>query len=197
MPTLQNFKSLCPRQKAGAIGQAGTIGLLMGSFNPAHHGHLHISNVARKQLHLNHIWWLITPHNPLKDKHDLQPLASRISAAQKIAHNHDIQIAAPEQIFANHYSVQTILYLQRAFPNNRFILLMGSDNLYQLPQWYQAKKLLKLIQIAVIRRPLQHYPALLRFRKQLKHSARNSHHGLIAINSNINHISATSIRQHT
>ncbi len=194
MPTLQDFKSLCPPK------QAGTIGLLMGSFNPAHHGHLHISNVARKHLHLNHIWWLVTPHNPMKNKQDLQPLADRISMAQKITDKLDIQISAPEQIFDHHYSVQTILYLKRAFPNNRFILLMGSDNLYQLPQWYQAKKLLNMIEIAVIRRPLQHYPALLRFRKQLKHSARfscqgNRQHGITAINSNINQISATSIRQ--
>ena len=174
----------------------------MGSFNPAHHGHLHISNVARKHLHLNHIWWLVTPHNPMKNKQDLQPLADRISMAQEITENHKIHIAAPEQIFDHQYSVQTILYLKRAFPNNRFILLMGSDNLYQLPQWYQAKKLLKMIEIAVIKRPLQHYPALLRFRKQLKHTARFSHHrnhhqGITAINSNINPISATSIRQQT
>ncbi len=184
------------------------IGLLMGSFNPAHQGHLHLSQQARKTLRLQQIWWLVTPLNPLKNKHDLQPLTDRITHAQNITQDTKyIKVAAPEQIFRKNYTWYSLAWLQYAFPQYQFILLMGSDNLYQLPRWHKAQRVMSLMPIAISRRDTHHYPALLRFHGKLqglKHRRNCSIVGnifkknknLIYIDGATHQASATMIRYH-
>ncbi len=186
------------------------IGLLMGSFNPAHQGHIHLSNRAQKTLHLQQIWWLVTPHNPLKNKDDLQPLADRINMAKNITQHiqmPNIKVTAPEQIFTKNYTAHSLAWLIKALPAYQFILLMGSDNLCQLPRWHRADKIIKQLPIAIIRRQDYHYPALLRFRGKLqglKHQRNYSIVGkscqdatkLIYIDGTTHHASATKIRSH-
>ena len=73
----------------GAIALRGQrIGLLGGSFNPAHAGHVHISQAALRRLRLDAVWWLVSPQNPLKSAADMAPLARRLSTAKALTAAH-------------------------------------------------------------------------------------------------------------
>ncbi len=177
----------------------------MGSFNPAHQGHIHISIMAKYRLRLKNIWWFITPQNPFKHAYDLAPIETRLAQAQKITKQYapfPIEIATPETIFQQQYSFQTLKTLKRAFPHQQFFLLIGSDNLYELPQWHHASQIMKQLPIAIIRRDDYHYPSLLRFRGKLQGLNRYDNsfivkhrHKLIYLDGKTHPTSSTLIRQ--
>jgi nicotinate-nucleotide adenylyltransferase len=137
----------------GAVKAGLRIGLLGGSFNPAHRGHLHASKVALKQLKLDYVWWLVSPRNPLKKEKDLAPLARRIRAAKKCARDKRIRVSDIEKALGTRYTVETLAALKRRFPKVHFVWLMGSDNLVQLPRWRRWKRIFALVPVAVVPRP--------------------------------------------
>lgn len=129
------------------------IGILGGSFNPAHVGHREISLAALKTLCLHQVWWCITPQNPLKQAIETQPLTQRLHQALKIAAHPKIKVTTLEQQFNIQYTLDTIHLLQQRFANTHFILLMGADNLGQMSRWYRWQDICRTIPIAVFARP--------------------------------------------
>lgn len=130
-----------------------TIGLLGGSFNPAHAGHIHLSQQAIKRLRLDAVWWLVSPHNPLKAKSDLAKYETRIAHARDLTANHrNITVSDFEAQHNFHYSIDTITALQKTYPRMRFIWLMGADNLASFHKWRNWEAMFKSIPIAVFDR---------------------------------------------
>jgi nicotinate-nucleotide adenylyltransferase len=129
------------------------IGLLGGSFNPAHGGHRAISLFATRALALDELWWLVSPGNPLKDGDTMAPLAARLDSAQRMARGSRIRATAIEAKLGTRYTVDTIGALKRRYPRHRFIWLMGADNLLQFDRWKQWREIARTVPIAVIARP--------------------------------------------
>ncbi len=132
------------------------VGLLGGSFNPAHEGHLHLTRMCLKALALDRVWWLVSPQNPLKGEADMAPLGARLeSAAALVAKAGDPRIAVTdiETRLATRYTVDTVAALQARHPDIRFVWLMGADNMLQLPRWARWRELVGLVPVAVYPRP--------------------------------------------
>lgn len=130
------------------------IGLLGGSFNPAHRGHRTISLFALEALGLDAVWWLVSPGNPLKaDAPDMAPLAARLASARRAARRAPIRATAIERSLGTRYTVDTLTALVRRYPKMRFIWLMGADNLGEFHRWRDWRKIARLVPIAVIARP--------------------------------------------
>lgn len=129
------------------------IGLLGGSFNPAHAGHRHISLMALRRLGLHQVWWLVSPQNPLKGTHDMAPLEARLASARNIAAHPAILPTTVESRLGTRRTLETLDALQRACPTTRFVWLMGADNLVGFHRWHQWSRILHSLPIAVIDRP--------------------------------------------
>jgi len=128
------------------------IGLLGGSFNPAHEGHLHISRLALQRLDLDYVWWLVSPQNPLKPVQGMAPLGERLMGAHRLARHPRIRVSAIEARLGTRYTVDTLEALRRHFPTTRFVWLMGADNLAQMPRWHRWPRIFHLAAIAVFAR---------------------------------------------
>jgi nicotinate-nucleotide adenylyltransferase len=137
----------------GPIAPGMRIGLLGGSFNPAHEGHRHVSEVALKRLGLNYVWWLVTPQNPLKPVAGMAPLHDRVRDAERVAHHPRIIVMDIEHDFHTHYSFDTLKALQKRFPQLHFVWLMGSDNLNIFRRWHRWVEFAQRVPIAVVQRP--------------------------------------------
>ncbi len=129
------------------------IGLLGGSFNPAHGGHRRISLFARAALGLDEVWWLVSPGNPLKPKKGMAPLAARVSSGVEQARRAPIRVTAIERELGTTYTVDTLRALRRRYPRVEFVWLMGSDNLAQFHLWRDWRGIARTMPIAVIARP--------------------------------------------
>jgi nicotinate-nucleotide adenylyltransferase len=132
------------------------IGLLGGSFNPAHAAHRQISLAALKRLRLDQVWWLVSPNNPLKAK--APDLETRITIAREVAHHPKIVVTGFEGTRAgpgrnSAYTVDTIRFLKRRYPSVNFVWLMGADNLVSFHRWRAWETLFRLVPIAVLDRP--------------------------------------------
>ena len=136
------------------------VGLLGGSFNPAHEGHRAISLAAMKQLRLDRVWWLVSPQNPLKEARGMAPLEQRLASAQRVAAGHPrLVVTDLEQRLGTRYSIDTLRWLTRRC-HARLVWLIGSDILLQLPQWRDWRRLVGLVPIAVVDREPYSYRAL-------------------------------------
>jgi len=129
------------------------IGLLGGSFNPAHAAHRHISLTALKRLGLDQVWWLVTPGNPLKAAAKQPSPESRVAAAREVAHHPRIVVTGFEGARKSPYTVDTLKFLKQRFPGVHFVWLMGADNLAELHHWRDWPALFRLVPIAVFDRP--------------------------------------------
>jgi nicotinate-nucleotide adenylyltransferase len=129
------------------------IGLLGGSFNPAHRAHRRISLAARDALGLDEIWWLVSPGNPLKPAKGMAPLADRFASALEMARRAPIRVTAIERELGTVYTADTLSSLVRRYPQHRFIWLMGADNLGQLHRWRDWRNMSRTMPIAVATRP--------------------------------------------
>ena len=130
------------------------IGLLGGSFNPAHEGHLHISRLALRRLGLDEVWWLVSPQNPLKPERGMAPLQDRLAAARVLARGHRIRVTDIEARLGTRYTVDTVAALRRRCSGARFVWLIGADILPELPRWRRWRELFRAVPIAVFaRRP--------------------------------------------
>jgi len=127
------------------------IGLLGGSFDPAHGGHLYVSRIALKRLKLDYVWWLVSPGNPLKP--EPAPLDVRVTRARLVVQRKRIIVTDIESRFGTRFTVDTIAALQRRFPKAAFVWLMGSDNLEQFSRWRRWRQIAETLPIAVVRRP--------------------------------------------
>jgi len=130
------------------------IGLLGGSFNPAHKGHRRISLRAIESLGLDEVWWLVSPRNPLKaEARDMAPYSARLSAAQAMSKRARIRVSDFESREGTRFTVDTVRRLKRRYPHDQFIWLLGSDTLPNFHFWRDWRGLAREVPIAVIRRP--------------------------------------------
>lgn len=135
----------------GPVSDGLRIGLLGGSFDPAHGGHLYVSNIARKALKLDYVWWLVSPGNPLKPLPDA--LAVRVTRARNTARDARILVTDIEAEMGTRFTVDTVAALRKRFARVDFVWLMGSDNLAQFSRWRRWQQIAARIPIAVVRRP--------------------------------------------
>lgn len=136
------------------------IGLLGGSFNPAHPGHRHVSVEALRRLGLDEVWWLVSPQNPLKSGDGMEPVATRVARARQLANHPKIRVDAPELQLGTRYTLDTVQALKHVYPHARFVWLMGADILPQLVDWAGWRDLFAAIPIAAFARPGWGYSAL-------------------------------------
>lgn len=127
------------------------MGLLGGSFNPAHEGHRYISLEALKRLDLDQVWWLVSPQNPLKETTGMAPLAQRLGTAREVARHPRLKVLALETRLGTRYTADTLVRLAtwRGF---RFVWLMGADNLAQLHRWRRWRRIMTTCGVAVFER---------------------------------------------
>ena len=129
------------------------VGLLGGSFNPAHDGHVHISKLALDRLKLDQVWWLVSPQNPLKAADGMDSLENRLEIACRVADDPRIRVSDIERDLGTRYTVDTLEALKERFPDVRFVWIMGADILLQLPRWKRWRSVFRAVPIAVFARP--------------------------------------------
>lgn len=133
------------------------IGLFFGSFNPIHIGHLIIANYMANYTHLDKVWLVVSPHNPLKTKEDLIDIYDRLEMCKLATENSlnisvsDIELKLPQPS----YTIDTLTYLNEKYPEHQFTLIMGSDNLNTLKKWKNYEQILKNYEVIVYPRPQQ------------------------------------------
>jgi nicotinate-nucleotide adenylyltransferase len=138
----------------GALPPPGArIGLLGGSFNPAHEGHREISREALRRLGLDRVWWLVSPQNPLKSSAGMAPLADRLASARRVADDRRILVTGLEAELGSAYTADTLKALIRLLPRVRFVWLMGADNLIQVHKWQDWPQIFNTLPVAVFDRP--------------------------------------------
>lgn len=145
------FGSIKPRTPLALPGQ--TIGLLGGSFNPAHDAHRLITGTARRRLGLDQVWWVVTPGNPLKNHDELAPLAERIERCRRMLTNPKVKVTGFEADLPTAYTAATLSFLKMRMPNVKFVWLMGADNLAGFHRWQDWQGIAKLMPIAIVDRP--------------------------------------------
>lgn len=135
------------------------VGLLGGSFNPAHGAHRRITLFAIAALGLDEVWWLVSPGNPLKPAEGMAPLAARFASARAQARRAPIRVTAIERELGTRYTIDTLRRVGKRWPKHEFVWLMGADNLLQFGRWRSWRSIARLMPIAVIARPGYDAPA--------------------------------------
>ena len=128
------------------------IGLLGGSFNPAHGGHRAISLFARQALALDEVWWLVSPGNPLKPDAPAD-MARRIAAGEAIMRHPRVKVTDLEARIGTRYTAATLTELARRYPGVRFVWLMGADNLRGFHRWERWDEIMRMVPVGVLARP--------------------------------------------
>jgi len=149
-------EELIKAQYVNEISGTSVIGVLGGSFNPAHIGHLEISLYAKKRMNLDKVFWLVSPQNPLKDNKDMMKFEDRLDLAKWIVKENqktsEIIVSDIEKQIDTIYTIDTIEKMKSLFPNTKFVWLMGSDNLYEIHKWKDWERLFRSVPIAVLKR---------------------------------------------
>lgn len=129
------------------------IGLLGGSFNPAHAGHLQMSLFALDRLKLDEIWWIVSPQNPLKSKENMGDYETRVREARALVAPHErIVVTTLEADWNVRYTIDTVTRIRAEFRDSSFVLLMGEDNWNTLHRWHRWEEICLQLPIAVFRR---------------------------------------------
>ncbi len=136
-----------PYARAGQV-----IGLLGGSFDPAHRGHVHITKAALHRFGLDRVWWLVSPGNPLKQRGPA-PLQDRLQAARAMMQHPRVTVTGIEESLGTRYTAQTIAALRARYPGVRFVWLMGADNLAQFHLWQDWESIMAQVPVGVLARP--------------------------------------------
>ncbi len=131
------------------------IGLYFGSFNPIHIGHTLIANYISEYSDLDEVWFVVTPHNPLKEQKNLLKDYERLELVRLAIGDYpkfrvsDIEFYLPKPS----YTVDTLTYMCEKYPNHEFNLIMGGDNLKYIEKWKNYEQIIKNHNIYVYPRP--------------------------------------------
>ena len=128
------------------------VGLLGGSFDPPHAGHVHISRWALRALGLDQVWWLVSPGNPLK-AHGPADIDRRVAACRALVRHPRIKITDIERHLGSRYTADTLERLARVTPGVRLVWLMGADNLAGLHRWQHWDRIVETVPMAIFARP--------------------------------------------
>ncbi|MCR9157304.1 MAG: nicotinate-nucleotide adenylyltransferase [Rhodobacteraceae bacterium] len=128
------------------------VGLLGGSFDPAHEGHVHLTRVALRRFALHRVIWLVSPGNPLKSRGPAA-LGSRMERAREIMQDPRVIISDFEAQIGTSYTAETVEFLKAAYPGVRFVWLMGADNLHQFHRWQRWEDIMQSVPVGVLARP--------------------------------------------
>ena len=144
------------------------VGLYGGSFNPAHEGHAHVAETAKRRLGLDRVIWLVSPQNPLKKAHETADLAERMAGAAALAKGPGMIVSDVETRLGSAYTIDTVRALKRRFPGVKFVWIMGADSLATFHRWRGWTQIMREIPVAVVSRPWislksRFSPAALRF----------------------------------
>jgi nicotinate-nucleotide adenylyltransferase len=144
------------------------VGLYGGSFNPAHDGHAHVAETAKRRLGLDRVIWLVSPQNPLKSRQETADLSDRLAGARALAQGYGMVVAAVETQLGSNYTIDTIRGLKARFPGVKFVWIMGADSLASFHRWKGWTQIMHEVPIAVVSRPWislksRFSPAALRF----------------------------------
>ncbi|MEX2520292.1 MAG: nicotinate-nucleotide adenylyltransferase [Paracoccaceae bacterium] len=128
------------------------VGLLGGSFDPPHEGHVHITRWALRRFRLNRIWWLVSPGNPLKARGPAE-MARRLAACRELIDDPRVEATDIELRLGTRYTADTLAGLKRLHPGVRFTWLMGADNLMEFHRWEDWRWIMETFPIGVFARP--------------------------------------------
>jgi len=128
------------------------IGLLGGSFDPPHQGHVHITKAAIRAFDLDRVWWLVSPGNPLKLRGPAN-LAERMQAARAIMRHPRVTVTDIEAQIGTRYTAETLARLKQQYRTVRFVWLMGADNLAQFHRWQEWRAIMAMVPVGVLARP--------------------------------------------
>lgn len=143
-----------PRDRPDPAVTARRIGLMGGSFNPAHGGHRYVALQALRALDLDEVWWLVSPGNPLKEAAgDMASYAARVASAKAVARHAPIRVSTIEAKLGTRYTVDLLEKLPRLYPKKRFVWIMGADNLGGFHRWKRWRDIARAVPIAVVARP--------------------------------------------
>ena len=129
------------------------VGLYGGSFNPAHEGHAHVAETAKRRLDLDKVIWLVSPQNPLKPSHETADLAARMASARSFARGPDMIVSDIESRLGSQYTIDIIRVLKARFPGVRFVWVMGADSLAGFHRWRGWTQIMHEVPVAVVSRP--------------------------------------------
>ena len=129
------------------------VGLFGGSFNPAHEGHAHVAETARRRLRLDRVIWLVSPQNPLKSRHETADLAERMAGARRLARGPGMIVTDLETRLGSAYTIDTVRALQARFPGVKFVWIMGADSLAGFHRWRGWTQIMREVPVAVVSRP--------------------------------------------
>lgn len=128
------------------------VGVLGGSFDPAHEGHAHITREAMRRFGLDRVWWMLSPGNPLKARGPA-PMAARLREARRVMPDPRVDITDLEARLGTRYTAQTLRRLKALYPGVQFVWLMGADNLAQFDRWDNWRQILQMVPVGVLARP--------------------------------------------
>ena len=129
------------------------VGLFGGSFNPAHEGHAHVAETARRRMDLDRVIWLVSPQNPLKPRHETASLQARMAGARRFARGRDMIVSDAETRLGSQYTIDTVRALKARFPGVKFVWIMGADSLATFHLWRGWTQLMEEVPVAVVSRP--------------------------------------------
>jgi nicotinate-nucleotide adenylyltransferase len=129
------------------------VGLFGGSFNPAHEGHAHVAETAKRRLRLDKVIWLVSPQNPLKPTHETADLAHRMAGARRFAKGRGMKISDAETRIGAQYTIDTVRALKARYPRVKFVWIMGADSLATFHRWRGWTQIMREIPVAVVSRP--------------------------------------------
>ncbi|APX89120.1 nicotinic acid mononucleotide adenylyltransferase [Brevirhabdus pacifica] len=140
------------RHRFPVAARGQVIGLLGGSFDPAHEGHAHITRMALRRFALDRVWWMVSPGNPLKAK-EPAALERRLAAARRVMDHPRVTVTDVEALLGTRHTAQTLRRLRRLYPGVTFVWLMGADNLAGLHRWQDWRWIMENVPVGVIARP--------------------------------------------
>jgi nicotinate-nucleotide adenylyltransferase len=129
------------------------VGLFGGRFNPAHEGHAHVAETARRRLKLDRVIWLVSPQNPLKSRHETADLGERMAGARRLARGPGMIVTDLETRLGSAYTIDTVRALQTRFPGVKFVWVMGADSLASFHRWRGWTQIMREVPVAVVSRP--------------------------------------------
>ena len=153
------------------------VGLYGGSFNPAHEGHAHVAETAKRRLGLDRVIWLVSPQNPLKARHETADLAERMAGARALATGPGMIVSDVETALGSAYTIDTVRALKARFPGVKFVWIMGADSLASFHRWRGWTQIMREVPVAVVSRPWislksRFSPAAIRFARYRRPSTR-------------------------